>query len=196
MAAGERRGDYRTRLPSVADRVEADFETRHLAAWQRICQPEQTFYDKQVFCMRRARMHACRQEAIDGFRRQRALCRSLPRAGGGCAPWCTPSRACCVLRHPPPPLLILRRHQLFAVLRSCRLEQRVVLSWHSASCSLLAATRPCYVFLPLPLVELSGFTSPNPVPISPPLALPHPPCTRSAHARHCQKETCARTSDT
>jgi hypothetical protein len=45
---GERRGDYKTTLPSVADRVEADFETRHLAAWQRICSPEQTFYDKQV----------------------------------------------------------------------------------------------------------------------------------------------------
>jgi len=49
---GEGRGDYRTSLPSVADRVEADFETRHLAAWQRICRPEQTFFDKQ--CAREA----------------------------------------------------------------------------------------------------------------------------------------------
>lgn len=38
---GEGRGDYKTTLPSVADRVEADFEQRHLAAWQRICRPEQ-----------------------------------------------------------------------------------------------------------------------------------------------------------
>ncbi|EKX37918.1 hypothetical protein GUITHDRAFT_115894 [Guillardia theta CCMP2712] len=43
---GQSRPDYQTVLPSVEDRVEGKYQEMHLEKWQRICQPEQTFFSK------------------------------------------------------------------------------------------------------------------------------------------------------
>jgi len=125
-------------------------------------------------------------------------CAPCVRAFGLLLMWCTPSRACCVLRpapsaasspRPAPPSAL----RGLALLRSCALA---LLPLGPASHALTSPPPVLVVTsLPLPLVEISSFTSPNPVPNSPPWALPHPPCKRSAHARHCQKGTCATTSD-
>eukprot|EP00288_Rhodomonas_lens_P020021 CAMPEP_0177690640 /NCGR_PEP_ID=MMETSP0484_2-20121128/875_1 /TAXON_ID=354590 /ORGANISM="Rhodomonas lens, Strain RHODO" /LENGTH=165 /DNA_ID=CAMNT_0019201199 /DNA_START=141 /DNA_END=638 /DNA_ORIENTATION=- len=50
---GQTRGDYTSSSPTGEQLVDAYRQQKHLETWQRICQPEQTYYD-----------HKCASEAV------------------------------------------------------------------------------------------------------------------------------------